>query len=487
MDIVGRTNEVKQLNAFYQSASPRFLALYGRRRVGKTYLIWELFHAKKGALFFNVSGLRDGAMATQIANVMTRIEEVFLAGLKLQPVQKWRDVFAVLHDLITKQPKHQKIVLFFDELPWMATPRSKLLETLDYYWNQYWSHDKRIKLIICGSSASWIIRKVIKSRGGLHNRVTDKMVLKPFSLCETKAYLKHRNIDLNNQQILLLYLVTGGVPFYLEQIKKKQTAAKMIEALAFQPGAFFLTEFDHLFASLFEDSEVHNKVVRALAQHREGLAKTTLLSLVGLDGGTGLKKLDELEDAGFIMRFKPLYHKKRGTYYRLIDEYSLFYLTWIEPVKDQLHAHALDKGYWQAMQNTPAWYSWLGYAFESVCYKHLLAIRRALGLSPLDIASTWRFVPPKGSSAQGAQIDLLFDQQDGAVGICEMKYSDKPFVVNKSYAATLERKVSVFQKQTRTRKQLLLYMIAASGVARNHHAQRVLSGIVSLSDLFKPL
>ena len=483
--IVGRHDEIETLEQMYASSDPEFLAVYGRRRVGKTYLIREFF-SRKNAVFFNVTGSKNGSMREQIEHVTFRIGEVFYNGAKITPEKNWDKTFGQLTKAFSQISKSKKIVIFFDEIPWMATKRARLLQVLDYYWNQYWSNDRRIKLIICGSSASWIINNVLRSRGGLYNRVTRKIALETFNLPETRDFLRNVGLRLNNQQILLLYMVTGGVPYYLKQACKGLTAMQLIEKLAFSKKAILLDEFDELFNSLFDDGDTYTQIVRVISQHRYGIGQRKLLKAIGeqVVGGLGVKKLKDLEEAGFIMSFKPIYHKKQGIYYRLIDEYTLFYLNWIEPIKNALHKKALSQGNWQEMQNTPEWNSWLGYAFEIVCYKHLDAIRKTLQISPTAIAGTWRYVPKKYTKEKGAQIDLLFDRKDNATTICEIKYSSKPYVITKDYIDNIKRKMEVFQKQTRTGKQLFFTMITTVGLQNNYYAEDICDGVVTLEDLF---
>ncbi len=246
-------------------------------------------------------------------------------------------------------------------------------------------------------------------------------------------------------------------------------------------------EFDNLFGSLFDNEDVYVEIVRAIAQYRYGIGQQQLLEILGthVKGGSSAKKLKNLEEAGFIMSFTPLYHKRQGIYYRIVDEYTLFYLKWIEPVRSTLQNQALSTGNRQEMQNTPEWNNWLGYAFEAVCYKHLSTIRKKLQISPTAIADTWRYVPRKLSKERGAQIDLLFDRRDDAITICEIKYSDKPYVINEDYLDALKRKMVVFQKQTRTKKQLFIALISAMGLKNNYYAEDICSGLVTLDDLFE--
>ncbi len=481
----GREQELEILKKISQSKRPEFIALYGRRRVGKTYLIRQAFN-QKNAIFFNVTGTQGGARKEQIAHFIEKLGEVFYNGIPVSAPVNWSEAFKILTKAIESQPKNKKIILFFDELPWMATKKARLLETLEYYWNQYWSNDARIKLIVCGSSASWIIQKVINNKGGLHNRITQKMPLDPFTLNETKQYLEGQGVKLKNQQILLLYMVTGGVPYYLSHIKKGLSAIQIIEDLAFTKTGVLLEEFNNLFASLFEHSEEYIKIIRAVASARYGISQSELLTILGPSamGSVGLKRLNELEETGFIMSFMPYQHKRQGIYYRLIDEYSLFYLKWIEPIKTRIQRKDLDRNNWTVMQNNPAWNSWLGLAFESVCYKHISTIKKALRIVPGALADSWRYVPRKGEVERGAQIDLLFDRPDDAITLCEIKFSEEPFILTKEYVEVLKRKIEVFKNRTRTKKQLFLAMITSGGLKNNFYADELISGVVNLNDFF---
>ncbi len=487
MNLTGRTAESTLLQQFYDSQSPEFLALYGRRRVGKTFLIREFFKTKKDCVFFNATGSKDSPIQEQLKHFMAQLSETFYSGTELKDKKNWDGAFEQLTKAIKEQvPAHKKVVLFLDELPWMATRRSRLLEMLDYYWNQHWSQDKRIKLIICGSSASWIIKKIIHNHGGLHNRVTREIRLEPFSLAQMKEFLQAKKITLTDRQILQLYMVTGGVPFYLTKIEKGLSATQIIESLAFSKTGFFLNEFDKLFSSLFDNSDDYITLVKILAENRYGIGQRKLLEKLGKKavGAKGTNMLNDLEQTGFIMSFKPLYHAKRGIYYRLVDEYTLFYLKWIEPIKSGFAKMALDANYWQEIKSTPEWYSWQGYAFELVCYKHLNNIRRALKLSPRALPSTWRFVPKKSSKSRGAQIDLLFDRSDDAITLCEMKYTDESFGITKKEVDAILQKIAVFKERTKTKKQIFLALISANGVKNHYYAEELISQVVTLNDFF---
>jgi uncharacterized protein len=485
--LMNREPEQKILSEFLESHKPEFMAIYGRRRIGKTFLIREFFKNKKSLIFFNVTGSKDGSLVEQISHFTKEIGTTFYHGAILKQGKTWDETFDLLTKAINIVPKNKKIVLFLDEFPWMATKKSRLLQNLDYYWNQHWSQDKRIKLIICGSSASWIINKIINNKGGLHNRITRQILLEPLDLYATKRFLKTEGVKLNNRQILQIYMVTGGVPYYLESVKKGLSATQIIEQLAFRRTSLLLDEFENLFSSLFLNHEVCIEMIRLISQYRYGIGQEELFRKMGknIKGKLGIGKLRELEDAGFIVSFKPIFHQRRGIYYKLIDEYTLFYLRWIEPIKKTLIKNVLPSRYWEKQQNSATWASWSGLAFESVCYKHLAQISAALELSPTAIPSTWRYVPTKGSKEQGAQIDLLFDRDDDAITLCEIKYTDYPFTIDKQCTQNIKNKIDVFKKVTRTHKQLFFAMISATGIKKSIYSDELIDSIVTLDNLFK--
>jgi uncharacterized protein len=486
MGLICRENEVKTLTGILNSKKPEFCAIYGRRRVGKTYLIRSFFELKN-CVFFTATGTKNCSYKTQLLHFSERISEVFYDGIRIIPAKNWEEAFLMLREAINRIDKKRKIVIFLDELPWMATKRSKLLETIDYYWNQYWSNEPRVKFFVCGSSASWIINKIVNNKGGLYNRVTETIHLKAFNLSEMERYLSSRNINLSRKQLVELYMVTGGVPFYLSKANKGESSTQLIESLAFNEKALLLNEFDLLFESLFDNSESYIEIVKFIAKQREGVAQEDLFKKLKKTpkGDTAIRRLQDLEDAGFIISFTPHFHKKRGIYYRIIDEYAFFYLAWLAPLKTSKMIRSLEKGYWKSVSQTPKWLSWAGYAFESVCYNHLIEIRKALDLSPTAIPNSWRYTPRSGKYSEGAQIDLLFDRDDDSITICEIKFTNKMFDITKDYSKSIKRKVSTFKQVTGTKKQLFIAMVSASGVRKNKYSEELISNVVILDDLFK--
>lgn len=484
MTLIGREDELKQLENMYASHKAEFLAIYGRRRVGKSFLIQQ-FYAQKKCAHFHVTGLKDGTLAEQIQLFTRAIGSTFYDGAELKNKSNWLDVFEQLSDAIGKIAKHQKIILFFDELPWMATKRSKLIQALDHYWNRYWSLNANIKLIVCGSAASWILDHLIHHKGGLYNRITRQIELLPFTLGETKTFLTKKGIKLNHTQITKLYMAIGGIPHYLDNIRADLSVDQNIDALCFTKRGLLFNEFRKLFASLFGEQEVHEKLVRLMAEHRYGISQMELMRQSAKSIGGRLKKrLKELEDAGFIESFIPYHHKGKGIYYRILDEYTLFYLKWIDPVANTIKRRDKESGYWLSKQQQASWTSWAGYSFEAICYKHISLIRKKLNIPAGANMGTWRYTPAKGSLDDGAQIDLLFDREDDAITLCEIKYTATPFLLDKQYAQTLQRKIDVFRKNTKTEKQLFIAFIASSGLKPTMYAEELVSHVMTLEDFY---
>lgn len=483
--IIGRETEKEILKEIISSNKAEFVAVYGRRRIGKTYLI-KNFIAPISCIFFHVTGIQKASSKEQLKEFAKQIGDTFYQGASIIPRDNWREAFEDLSQAISKIPKNKKVVLFLDELPWMATPRSKLIMSLELYWNRYWVFDSRIKLIICGSATSWILEKIINNKGGLHNRVTRTIHLKPFSLHETRLFLNAQHIRLENRQILELYSVFGGVPLYLSYIRKGCSAHQCIDELCFQSHGALVNEFDRLFASLFEDPHPYVDLIRIIAQKRYGIGQADLITKSKLSrGGNTIHRLQQLEEAGFITSLMPYKHKEKGRYYVIDDEYCLFYLHWIEPNLDTVTKKAKNKGFWLSLSQRPSWKSWSGISFEAICYKHIDQIRFSLKLDAGSIAATWRYTPRAKTIQEGAQIDLLFDRPDGSITICEIKCSDSPFIIDKAYSKELLKKVEIFRKQTRTDKQLFLAMVTTLGLKPTMYSEEIVTNQVTLDDLFK--
>jgi AAA+ ATPase superfamily predicted ATPase len=480
--IVGREKEITLFNRVLSSQKAEFIAIYGRRRVGKTYLINQYFFNK--GIYFECTGIKEGGLKNQLKNFFTGFQKTFHHNLIFSVPSNWRQAFELLTYEIRKIPENKKIILFFDELPWLATRKSLFLQELDYFWNTQWSRMHNVKLIVSGSAASWILDNLINAKGGLHNRITEIIRLNPFTLSETKKYLKTiMNMKLNLMQVLDLYMIIGGIPFYLSQLNKNKSVTQNINDLCFSKEGVLHSEFPRLFKSLFEAYEINLRIIKAISKFRYGISFSQLLKTVGRKAGGRFKdRLNELEAAGFIDRVLPYGKKRRDHYYRISDEYTMFYLNWIENTTGKIPTNSQ---YWLTLSKSPAWNSWSGYAFEIVCHKHVHKIINALQIDNTGcLVSSWKHIPNPKENTQGAQIDLLLNRNDNAISICEIKHSSKQFSIDKSYATHLKNKMQLFQNKTGTSKQLFLVLITTKGLKRNTWSEDLVNEVIELENLF---
>jgi AAA+ ATPase superfamily predicted ATPase len=473
--IIGREMEISILKKILQSDKPELLAIYGRRRIGKTYLIRTYF---KRELAFSCSGQHNGKTKEQLINFTDQINTYFPSQKTVLAPSNWQEAFRLLKTGIESLDYEKKKVLFFDELPWLDNHKSGFLSSFSYFWNSFAVSRKDLLVIICGSAASWIIEKVINDKGGLHNRVTQKIRLLPFSLVETEQYLQNRNIKFERYQLLQLYMVMGGVPAYLDQVERGKSPARNIENICFSKDGMLAGEFDNLYAALFQSPENHIRVIRALAMKNKGLTRTEILKTGRLlSGGAMTTVLNELTESGFI---ELLYHygnKEKDSVYHLTDEFSLFYFRFMQ------HGKTDEKGQWMLIQSSPAYSTWCGYAFENICLKHIKQIKKALDIGAVQTtASAWSHTGSEGDN--GAQIDLLIDRADQCINICEIKFSKTPFTINKKYAAELRRKLAVFRQHGNSRKTLMLTFITSYGLIDNDYREELADSEITMDALF---
>lgn len=482
--IIGRGKEKAYLDGINCSDKAQFVAVYGRRRVGKTYLVRTYFESK--GPYLEVVGVKDGSMGKQLEGFHESLIETFPdLGGTAYPAD-WKQAFSTLDSRLQKLSASKRFTVFLDELPWLASPRSCLLQELDYFWNKKWSKMPTLNLVVCGSAASWMTSNLINDKGGLHNRLTGIVALEPFSLCESRDFLQSKGCDLTMYQIIELYLAMGGVPYYLEQASKGKSPAQIIEASCFDESGLLRGEFDRLFPSLFAHSGNHMRIIRMIARKRYGASRKDLILSTGLSSGGSINRpLEELEASGFITRFVPYGKKNNDSYFRLSDEFTNFHLSWI--AKHQKSGPRQQKNYWLNTSQTPSWKSWAGYGFEGIVQKHADRILDGLGVSGVlcEIA-TWRCPPSLVTAGKGAQIDLLLDRADGVITIVEIKFSAGPITITSEYADKLRRKQAVFVEGTKTRKSTSLVMVSPFGVNRNKYSNELLSHDLSAEVLFRP-
>ena len=474
---IGRIGEREILEKALFSPKAEMISVIGRRRVGKTFLIQSVYGDK---IDFEITGIQYATRTQQLRNFNIQLSKYFKNSNLLSEPRDWIEAFHFLSQLLEQKKKRGKMVVFLDELPWMATHRSSFLKGLSFFWNS-WAVKQNIVVVICGSAASWMIKKVVHHKGGLHNRITRRITLKPFTLSETEQFLKAKNINFERYQILHLYMAMGGVPQYLDEIEGGKSAAQNINRICFNENGLLQDEFSKLYSSLFEDSEIHTKIIRALAQKRKGLTRDEIIKTAGVSNGGGLTKvLDELEHSGFISMYYPFGKKKKESLFRLTDEYSLFYIRFIEPNRGE------GKNTWQQLSLTPTYTAWAGYAFESICLKHLPQIKKALGIATIYSTSSAFF--KKGNDDEpGLQIDLLIDRNDHVINLCEMKFYIGELNITKSMAMEFRNKITNFKSLSKTKKQVFLTLITTFGIQENKHSLGLVDETLTIENLFESI
>lgn len=475
--IVGRREEIERLKRYIASDRSEFIAVYGRRRVGKTFLIKELL---EGQFTFRMTGRENARMADQILNFSFAMNDFF--GEDELP-KNWTEAFRQLSKAIEKQKEGTKII-FIDELPWLDTQKSQFISALEYFWNNWAYYRSDIKLIVCGSATSWMLNNIINARGGLHNRVTHKIAVSPFTLRETEEYFRASGFGYERTEIIDCYMAIGGVAYYLSLFENDKSVAENINALCFTHGGELVEEFDKLFKSLFKKADNYTEIINVLSKVGRGMTRNGLIQKAKLiNNGNLTTLLNELEQCGFIRSFVPYKNEKKDKLYQLIDQFSLFYLHFM---KGQ---HAFTKDYWLKMIGTGTYNAWSGYAFEMVCLHHIDQIVEGLGISgTINKPCSWVYRPTKAiqesedvddDMKKGAQIDLLIDRNDKTITICEMKYCDGEYVIEKAYDKHVQDRLRIFKTVEKTNKTLQIAYITPFGLHSNIYGRKVAKQITA--------
>jgi AAA+ ATPase superfamily predicted ATPase len=472
MKIIGRQKEKSILNRCLESKDPEFVAVYGRRRVGKTYLVREFYHEN---FAFQLTGSSDQSMRAQLDFFDFSLRKY--GGANQTPTKNWRDAFEKLTALLehTKIREHGKRIVFFDEIAWLDTQKSGFLTALEHFWNTWGAAHPDFILIICGSSSSWIIKRIFKNRGGFHNRITKRIRLLPFNLAECEAYFLEKDIDYDRKSIADSYMVFGGIPYYLSLFQRGLSVSQNVDELCFAANAPLADEFEELYASLFKNAKKHIAVIRALATKRKGLLRDEIIESTGMESGGGLSDLmEELELSGFINRSADFSGTKGRALYQLVDPFSLFYLLFLDGQKRK------DPRFWSNLRGSGTYRAWSGFSFELLCLLHVEEIKDTLGIAGVSTSlSSWRDPSPDSKK----QIDLIIDRSDNVIDLCEIKYSANEFEIDKTYAQTLLSRSLAFASSSRTRKTIHLVLVTVVGLKNNRYSHTV-QAVVTLDDLF---
>ena len=469
--MIGRKIEQRELLRALESKQSEFVALYGRRRVGKTFLVNEFFN---GRFTFRATGIEGGSKREQLELFREELRRQGLA--KCPRLTSWISAFSRLEDLLEASEEGKKIV-FLDELPWFDTPCAGFLRAFEAFWNGWATARKDILLVACGSATTWMLKKMLRARGGLHNRVTVQLPIAPFTLKECEAYAAFKNLALDRKEIAECYMAMGGVAYYWSLLREGESVAQGFDRLFFGDSAVMRDEFKRLFSSLFRMERRHVEIVKALGAKKSGLTRDEVLAALGeTSNGDVSECLAELVDCGFIRKYNQPARVRRGAVYQLVDNYTLFYFQFLDGWKGN------DPQFWTHHFLSPKLNTWRGVSFEIVCFWHVPQIKAALGISGIgaDVYS-WRGTDSDG---RGAQIDMLIDRADNTVSICEMKYVQDEFEMTAEEAANIRHRGVLFASATKSRKSIQNVLISSYGMRRSKYSG-IIHREVTLDDLFK--
>ena len=470
--LIARDREIRRLNGCLEETTAQLIILYGRRRVGKTFLITEFF---RGRFDFKITGAYKEKREIQLRNFAEELSEQMKQEVDVP--KDWTSAFRLLRSYISSLPKDEKHVVFFDEMPWLDTMHSGFLPAFEHFWNDYGSTVHNLVFIICGSASAWMTKNIASNKGGLFNRQTCSIYLQPFTLAETEEYLKSRAINWSRYDIVESYMVLGGIPFYLSLLSPDMSLSQNIDNLFFRKRAELWNEFNQLYRTLFQNSDRYIKLVEALSRKRMGLTREEIIRETGFSANGDLTEmLNHLRDSDFI-RVTSFYGKKKNnSLYQLHDYYSWFYFRFI---KDY---HGRDEHYWSNSYGSAAKRAWSGLTYEQLCKDHIGQIKRKLGISGV-LSEEYSWFTKGDEVRDGAQIDLLIDRRDHVINLCEMKYSIDEYIIDKEYDKALRNKISTFVETTKTKKTIQTTLITTYGLKPNKYSG-IINNVVVLDDLF---
>jgi uncharacterized protein len=476
-EIIGRNFEKNELQKALNSTKSELVAIIGRRRVGKTFLIRNFL---ENQIKLELTGVQNMPIHVQLLNFMSSLKTFKLNQIEFLDTnpKTWLEAFEILKKCLETVNKKEKTVLFFDELPWLASGKSDFISAFDFFWNA-WASKQNIMIVICGSSASWMNQKIINNKGGLHNRITRLIRIKPFNLAETAFFLKYKGVNFPNYQILQIYMAVGGIPLYLEFIDKDRSVSENLTELCLKNSGFLYDEYDRLLPSLFLHYQVHSSIIQALAKKRKGLTREELLEETKLqNGGTFTKYLDELIQSDFIDYYRPFGKNKKDMLYRLTDMFCLFYFAYILPDRGNKTPN------FEMLSQSQSYKSWAGYTFENVCMSHILQLKKALGIAGVNTSTSSFYAKPK-DGLDGCQIDLLIERSDKTIHLCEIKFLNDELIMDKTLAENLRNKRSVFNYHTKNKKHIFNTFITTYGHKSNSYSVQYIDQSITMDALFE--
>ena len=466
--IIGRIREKQILSQALKSHRSELIAVYGRRRIGKTYLIREFY---KNNIVFGFTGMQSGTRADQIENFMIKLNEVSYEFRKEKP-STWLEALHLLKVFLSRiEESEEKKVIFIDEFPWVDSHKSKFLPAFENFWNDYCTTRDDLIVVVCGSAASYIIKNIIRNKGGLYNRITRKIKLEPFNLSETEDFLNYKRVRMKRIEILKIYMTLGGIPEYLEYVESGDSSVTAIDRICFEKNAQLENEFDLVFKSLFDKGSYHERIVQILAEGKmKGMLRDDIIKEMEVkSGGEFSNRMDELIQSGFVQKYDSYWNNRKSILYRISDEFCLFHLQFLTKYKGAS---------WKQLFNKQEYKIWCGYTFETVCLRHIENVKAALKCDQIASKNyAWSNIK--------AQVDIVIDRDDDTVNLCELKFYNDEFTIDETYYKKLLNKATQFQLATQSRKSINTVMITTLGVKSNENSRAILSNEITINSLFE--
>lgn len=463
---MGRKEELLLLERGYASARAELMVLYGRRRVGKSALVRFFCETHPHLMFEGIEGQTTQSQVESFTRQLkSQIQDPLLQKARFD---RWEDVFDYLTGYFRTQSKKQ--VVFFDEFQWMAAGHSKLVSLIKYYWDNHWKHSS-VMLILCGSIASFMVKKVIRSKA-LYGRATLQMKVRKLS---PRPSMELMNLQ-SCETALRFLLVFGGVPKYLEEVNSRRSFEQNLEHLFFEQNSIFLDEFSKIFNVHFKEPRGYLNIIHVL--NRKSLSLEEIAKALKVRSSGGLKTyLENLELADFIRSYN-LYDqpgKAKYTKYRVSDEFILFYLKYVQP-----NLKLIENGSGKDIFRSTCASSidpWLGFVFENFCINQASEIARLLEFNQYVMS----FGPLFQRTKPGFQIDLLFKRKDRVIVICEIKHQKAE--INTQVIPEVEAKIKKFKLPKGYTIQKAL--ISSSNPAQSLVDAQYFDYFVTAQDLFK--
>ena len=472
VSLIGREKECAILDCCYKSERAELIAVYGRRRVGKTFLVKNFF---KDGFDFYLTGIYEGTKEEQLRIFNKQL--CYYAGYPYPLVSDWFEAFEQLKHYLHNLKK-EKVVVFIDELPWLDTPRSRFIKAFELFWNSWAADQTYLKFVVCGSATTWMMSHLLGDKGGLHNRVTRRIKLSPFNLYEVELFLQSQGQVWNRHQIVEAYMIFGGTPYYLQMLQRGMSLSQNVDRLFFEENAELKDEYNFLFRSLFNDSAIYRQTVEVLSKKARGLTRQEIIKALKVaESGKISAVLDDLCNCDFIRRYSAFGKKERGVVYQLTDLFTLFYLRFVK------NSAGRDEHLWTNLIDSPERRTWSGYSFEQVCLHHIPQVKNKLGISGIQ-SDVCAWSVSANEEHSGAQIDLLIDRRDQIINLCEIKYSLNKFEITKKYNDEIQNRKELFRELSKTRKALHVTLLTTYGIKQNPYSGMVQSE-VTMDDLFR--